>query len=200
MFDSLNDQGQILYAATVGGVNLKALVTFTLDSLSSSAATFTVKVENQTLNQAGQNRIVSFGVETVAPTLDTAAADNGWGASLDVTFPGFQQVDLCIWDGANCSGGQQQGVGEGLSETLHLTLTTLGDFTTSGITFGEPFMSKWQSVGAAGRSYEFSGCVPGTSGVCDGVTPPQELPEPTTLALAGLSALLLVAGRRRRKS
>jgi PEP-CTERM motif len=200
--DPTTDSATIVYKYdNVDGANLFAKVTYDLDTISANTATFLVTVQNLTTGaQPGKNRLIAFGVDTVAPVLTGASANPGWGATINDTFPGFQQIDLCVWDGANCSGGGNQGVAEGLTETLTLTLTTAGNFTTSGISFSSPFASKWQSVGNRGKSWELDGCIAGADGTCTPPRPPQEdVPEPASLALVGLGLVAAAAARRRRR-
>ena len=53
----------------------------------------------------------------------------------------------------------------------------------TGVTFSSPYAAKFQSVGNKGGSWELEGCLEGATG-CN-PRPPQEVPEPGSLALAG---------------
>jgi hypothetical protein len=129
-------------------------------------ATFAVSAANNTVDADGSARLVSFGVDVVNPQLAAAGtgATSEWIAAIKTTFPGFKQVDLCSYAGSNCAGGQSNGVLEGeLANTFDLilpfsSLTFPNDGSGAGITVTSPFPSKWQSVGAAGKSYEVDGC------------------------------------------
>ena len=84
---------------------------------------------------------------------------------------------------------------------LALTLTTSGVFnSTNGISFTSPYAVKFQSVGKAGKSVEFAGCL--TTDTSCVSSPPQEfnVPEPTALALVGISLFGAAAATRRRKA
>lgn len=191
LFDSVNDTGSILYSTVHDGATLSATVNFTLNSLSARQAIFGVKVLNNS-SGPGSNRLVSFGIDIVSPRLISASTNGGWDATRNTNFPSFSSVDLCIWDGSTCSGGGNQGVGEGLSESFDLTLRTLGDFT-GGINFTSPYAVKFQSVGTRGNSIEFAGCIVGTAG-CG----PSQVPEPASIALVGLGLLGAALARRRK--
>jgi hypothetical protein len=195
-FSAVNDTGSIYFNALVPGATLTTTVKFTVNSISATTAVFDVFVNN-TSSGAGTNRFVSFGIDVVSPTLNGASADAGWGASRNVNFPAFQQVDLCVWDGSNCSGGGSAGVSEGTSTSFKLTLSTAGSFS-SGIDFTSPYAGKYQAAGTFGRSYEVGGCVIATGAdSCGGGGGSNEIPEPTSLLLAGLGLIGLGALRRK---
>jgi hypothetical protein len=198
-FGLVNDTGAIYFNAAAPGATLTTTVSFKATSITAGTATFDVSISN-TSSGDGNNRFVSFGIDVVSPTINGASAGGGWGASRDVNFPSFQQVDLCVWDGSNCSGGGGSGVGEGGTATFVLTLTTSGNFLTSGIDFTSPYAGKFQAAGTNNNSYEVGGCViPKGSTTCDGGGGSNEIPEPTSLLLAGLGLVGLGALRRGRR-
>jgi hypothetical protein len=195
----------LIPSMTVGGATLNGSVLFTLTAITSNSASFAVTITNDS-SGPGTNRLVSFGVKDVTPNLTGASANSGWDATLNTNFPGgFGTIELCVWDGANCSGGGSQGVAEGSFETFTLGLTTSGDFMTVGVgvRFGDPYSVKFQSVGTGGVSVEYAGCIQGTPD-CGGTvtTTSVPVPEPAPIGLMGLMALVawsIGAGAGRRK-
>jgi len=191
------DTATILWGGIYDGATLSASATFTLTTLSETEALFQVSVANTTAaGQPGRNRLVSFGITDISPDITgafvtnddvTATGDDTWIASMDTTFPGFRAVELCIWAGRNCSGGGTAGLVEGESDSFELLLR--GTFAGE-ISLGEPFPSKWQSVGTTGGSVEFAGCVEGRCGSGSSV------PEPGPMALFALGLVGLSLRKR----
>jgi hypothetical protein len=185
------------------GANIHGEIAYSLSSLSSTSATFAVTVTNNSTG-SGTNRLVSFGIDTIAPTL-TSVSDSGtnaadWSETLNTNFPGFQTIDLCVWAGQNCSGGGNSGVLPTGTSSFNLILGYSAITSPFSITFTSPLPTKWQSVGTTGNSWELDAT---TTSECEtdcGTVPPQSIPEPATLALVGLGVIGLGFASMRRPS
>lgn len=195
LFDQVNDKNSILFSTTRDGATLSVTVDFTLTAWTATSATFAVHVANDS-SGLGKNTLTSIGIDIISPAITKATATGDWtGTKLYTTLPGFQQVDLCLYAGNNCSGGGNSGLGASKTADFVLALTTSGNFLTNGITFENPFGVKLQSVGNGGGSYEFAGCISGTPN-CGGTT--TQVPEPASIALVGLGLLGAALARRRK--
>src|SRR5664279_4265144 len=73
VFHSINDTQVINYDEAFGGANLSATVQYTLTALggpgSNTAAFHIVATNNTTVGQPGTNRMISFGIGALTPSL-----------------------------------------------------------------------------------------------------------------------------------
>jgi hypothetical protein len=206
-FDNVGDSYTANYSAVENGSTINANISWTLNSWTQTSAIFSIVVDNSGTTEAGlngDNRLVSFGIDVIDPSLSGVTATGDWSATRDATFPGFQTVELCAWAGQNCAGGAGDGVFGGQTDSFNLTLNTLGDFQASGITFTSPFPAQFQSVGLEANgptSYQFNVSSSSTSGAASTTSGGTLIPEPAILGLLGIGLLaqaFAFASRRRR--
>lgn len=187
---------------SIGGVSQSATATLEVLTFTSNALVINFSIKNTTpTNTAGTNRLVTFGFD-VTPTnaisgvtADTAVS--GWSANFGANpnVPSYK-VDICVFDGQNCAGGSNDGIGEMLTESFKLTFS--GTFNTPPTLALDRFVARFQSAGekdASGVLTDYTITIPDDPG-----TDPENIPEPVTLALFGMGlAGLGVAMRRRRR-
>ena len=123
----------------------------------------------------GQNAFMAFGIDVVSPALTGATATGMWDAGMNVTLAGSQKVDLCVYGANNCAGGGiGSGLAEGLASSFTLSLSTSGNFLTSGVTFTSPYSAKWQGVNTVGKIAKGPRDDSGAGGEWEGEAAPAE--------------------------
>jgi hypothetical protein len=151
---------------TADGGLLTATATFTLTPIDATHENLSITLTNTTVGQPGEY-ISGFGFN-VSPdaTVDQIGAGTIFtGVLVNVNFPGFNTIDVCVFAGNNCS-ASNGGLFAPNSDTISMRLTGSNSFSLD--TFAIKF------AGNLG-SFESAGCVAGTS--CTSV------PEPSTLLL-----------------
>ena len=201
VFQSVSDTQVINYNEVFDGANLSATVQYTLTALGGTrgpnTATFhIVATNNTTVGQPGTNRMTSFGVGNLTPSLTSIDSTLGnWMATFGATFPGFGPVGLCVFTGLTCGGSSGGLVEGGDSITFDVAVHLSQIPSPGGITFDSPFIIEFQDAGTNGTSVGFAGCAASDAN-CQGTTP-QNIPEPGSLALVSIAMLGSIAARRR---
>lgn len=160
---------------------------------------FSVDITNNSIVSGSSNpRIMSFGFNT-NPNASVAVTDNSLTdtdafsttALIDVTFAGFQTIDVCLKTANNCAGGNiNNGLASGNTDSMLFSLTGANIIADNGFILSD-FAMKFQGI----NSYELAG-----QPVCRidcGKTPPQNIPAPGTILLMGLGLLGLTRFARK---
>ena len=176
---------------TISGLTASAV--YTVQSVSGTSITLSVAITNTSSSPISASRVSVFGFDTT-PNVVSAAASGTFGTTvLGGQLPsGFGNIELCVKNGQNnnCSGGGGTGITIGQNGTTNLTLN-FSSIGASGVTFSN-FGVRYQSIAGAGSISSAVGR--GTPQVP--VTPP--VPEPASMAVFGLGALMVSAALRRR--
>jgi hypothetical protein len=190
------DVGQsfaINYDGQTGGnvINgLTASAVMSIVSVSSTSITLSVAITNTSSSPISGSRVSVFGFDT-NPNVVSAVASGAFGGTvMGGQLPsGFGSIELCVKNGQtnNCSGGGGTGITLGQSGTTNLTLN-FASIGASGVTFSN-FGVRYQSITGAGNV---------TSAVGRGTPQSPPIPEPASIAVFGLGALIVGTALRKR--
>lgn len=182
-------------SGTISGYNQSASAALSITSFTATQLVISVALTNVTpVATPGGNRLIAFGFDVLPDvnrsitSISTGVGPQDWGATLNANISNGVTVDVCAWDGSNCTGGGNQGIGETLTENFILTLT--GSFTAPLSL--DNFVARYQSTGANSNG---SGVIFETGG---GGPNPIPVPEPASLVLFGASIAGLGLSLRRR--
>jgi hypothetical protein len=195
---------------------MSAVVAITVNSAAATQLDLSFVVTNDTVvpntTSAGtltQASLMAIGMDftpnvTGASWVTTCSVFDGLVASANgINFPGGFKVDLCVYAANNCQGGD---VKDGLlvdtsgnnngpkSDSFRLLLTRASSDLDWTVNLSSVKMQT--NLG----SYEFGGCIRGSTDCGGG--PPNKIPEPESLSLVSLAAICggLVMMRRRGKA
>jgi len=184
---AVNDPLSFSWAYNTGSSVLTGSGSMTITGFNTSLLTVAVSLSNtSSIGGVGGERLTAFGFGIDPNATGVAFGDVGDGgivnASLNTNFPGYATVEVCSYGGSTCAGGGNGGIFAGTSDSFTLLLAgTWGSSVNI-----DPLALKYQT---GYGSFEFS---PTTTG---------KLPEPSSLALAGLGfGLAGFAVRRRRQN
>ncbi|MFM9886221.1 MAG: cistern family PEP-CTERM protein [Burkholderiales bacterium] len=175
------------------GITVQAQAAFNVTAVSDTTIRMTVTVNNlaDLFTPVGYNGGISSIGWATDPNATSGVLQVGsvFDGGQFTSIPSLSLVEVCIFAAQGCAGGaQNQLLAEGASDTFSITLNApaggSSDWNLSS--FGMKFQT---AVG----SFEAYGCVRGDN--CGS----NNVPEPGSLALAGL-AMLGVWGAKRRKN
>ena len=182
---SVADDFTLTFSYDLGGGNiLSATEAFDVLTVSSSEMDLKITLTNTTSPASVGGWVSAIGFNTNPDGTATMLTPGTYFTHLaqNVTFPGFSTIDVCVYDGNNCSSASNHSLTPGVSDTFTIRLT--GSFGTIPSLTLDGFTIKDAGNTITGQSYEFG---PSTNPV----------PEPASFLLMGSGLVGLVAWRRR---
>jgi hypothetical protein len=172
----------IYWSLLVGSVDLNAIAQFDV-TVTDAYVDLVITLSNDTDLESEKVHSIGFNTAPNATSLSNPISGEYFqNFKLNQNFPSFQKFDVCAWGTQNCSGGgQSSNLPGGENDTFGFRLN--GNFS-NGIVL-DNFVIKFQ--GDLG-SFQFND------------TPPSRVPEPSTLLLLGLGAVVSAVGARRRSA
>ncbi len=148
--DNAGDSLNFSWSYAGGGYNLTGAGTMTATALSSGSLTLQVSLTNNTVAASGNNaRLTAFGLGIDPDATGVNFADASDGGMIDASLhkiPSLKTIEVCVFDGPNCSGGGNGGIfANGASDTFSLIIT--GTFA-NGVTIdslGYKYQTKYGS-------------------------------------------------------
>jgi len=182
---TIDYNGFINGSATINGLTASAV--YTVTGVTGTSITLSVALTNTSSSPITSSQVTSFGFNT-DPNLTSATAGGFFTVTvLNSSYPSqFGALEFCAKNGQanNCSGGNG-GVTQGATGTTNVVLNFSS--TANGVTFSN-FGVRYQSIVGSALT---------TSAVGRG-TPTPPIPEPTSMAVFGLGALIVGTALRRR--
>ncbi|MGX2039452.1 cistern family PEP-CTERM protein [Methylocaldum sp. MU1018] len=188
LVNGTSDDFSLTWNKAITGATLQATSSWDVTNFTSNQVVFDITLSNTTNPSNFQAAILALGVYVDQNLTGASITNNATGAtwslnSSGVNFPGgFLNVDICIYAGNQCQGGN---INAGLQnqQTDLFTLTLSGDFT-NGLSFADAnnFAIKFQTQNG---SYEFAATVPNPNPNPNPDPNPNPVPEPGMLWLLG---------------
>ena len=179
IFTSTGQSTTVTYSS---GINA-ATVGYQLTALGASTATFAVAINN-----SGSSILGGFGIIDLVPNLTAVTDPNAtWDAFVNANFNGGASMELCVRGAGSCNANSSTGLGAGLTDAFSITLTFAAP--TNGQVSFEGFLARFSTAGSNNNVI--------VGGTASALTQGR-IPEPGSLALAGLALVGLAACRRAR--
>lgn len=174
--------GQSMTVSYSSGVNA-ATVGYQLTALGANTATFAVAVAN-----TGSTTLGGFGIVDLVPNLTAVTDPNAtWDAFVNSGFNGGASMELCVRGSTGCGANSNTGLAAGLSNAFSITLTFAAP--TNGLVSFDGFSARFSTGGGTNNTI--------VAGTASALTQ-SRVPEPGSLALAGLALLGLAVCRKAR--